>query len=173
MNEETLVSLLVSERLKLLGYIQSIVRRADVAEDVFQDVCVLAVQKRSGIQNEAHLLNWLRTAARLRSINVLRKRQERNVSLDDGVIDLLEDEWGKHDRDDGAWMIEAIRHCLSELKPAARDLVDKRYVEGLKYPEISKMLKRPITSLYVTFGRIHAALADCMSKQLTEGGGHV
>ncbi len=57
MEENAIVRTLVAQRVKVLGYIQSLVRRRHMAEDIFQDVCVLAVEKRHTIQNEAHLLN--------------------------------------------------------------------------------------------------------------------
>ena len=171
MDENVLIRVLVAERVKVLGYIQSIVRRPESAEDVFQDVCVLAVQKRQGIEGEAHLLNWLRTTARLTAINVLRKRQERHLSLEDGIIDLLEADWPPHDRDDSASLAEALRHCVDLLSPGAHELIRKRYVEGVGYLKLAEGLKRPVNSLYVTFSRIHAALADCIVRRIASEGG--
>jgi RNA polymerase sigma-70 factor (ECF subfamily) len=170
-NEESVVRMLVSERVKILGFIQSIVRRADIADDVFQDVCVLALEKRENIPDEAHLFNWLRSAARLRALNVLRKRQERQKALDDDILESLEGDWQEHDTDASAPAAEAIRHCIEQLAPAARKLVRMRYTESKNYGELAKLFKRPVASLYVSFSRIHAALADCVSRHLASEGG--
>jgi RNA polymerase sigma factor (sigma-70 family) len=174
MKEELLVRLLVSERVKVLAFIRSMVRRHELAEDVFQDICVLAIEKRETIRDEAHFLNWLRTAARLRSLNVLRQKGQRHLSLDDDLLESLEVEWEKHDQDDSEIMSATIRHCVEKLGPAARGLIHRRYVEKAKYPDLAKELNRPVVSLYTTFSRIYAVLADCLSKQvLPEGGAHV
>jgi len=172
--EESVVRMLVSERVKILGFIQSIVRRFDIAEDVFQDICVLALEKRETIPDEAHLFNWLRSSARLRAMNVLRKRQERQKALDDDILESLEEDWREQDADITALSAEAVRHCIEQLAPAARELVRMRYRENKEYRELSKLFKRPVPSLYVTFSRIHAVLADCVSRRLaSEGGGYV
>ena len=115
MKEELLVRLLVSERVKVLAFIRSMVRRHELAEDVFQDICVLAVEKRESIRDEAHFLNWLRTAARLRSLNVLRQQGQRHLSLDDDLLEILEVEWEGHDQDNSETMAAAIRRCIDKL----------------------------------------------------------
>jgi RNA polymerase sigma-70 factor, ECF subfamily len=174
MKEELLVRLLVSERVKVLAYIRSLVRRYELAEDVFQDICVLAVEKRESIHDEAHFLNWLRTAARLRSLNVLRQRGQRHLSLDDDLLQVLEVQWGGHDQDDSEIMAAAMRRCMEKLAPGARGLIHRRYVEKATYPDLAKELHRPVVSIYTTFSRIYAVLADCVSKQVSpEGAAHV
>jgi RNA polymerase sigma-70 factor (ECF subfamily) len=174
MKEELLVRLMVSERVKVLAFIRSMVRRYELAEDIFQDICVLAIEKRESIHDEAHFLNWLRTAARLRSLNVLRQQGQRHLSLADDLLEILEVEWESHDHDDSEMMAAAMRQCVEKLAPAARGLIHRRYIEKAKYPDLAKELNRPVVSLYTTFSRIYAVLADCVSKQvLPEVGKHV
>ena len=173
MKEELLVRLMVSERVKVLAFIRSMVRRYELAEDVFQDICVLAVEKRDSIRDEAHFLNWLRTAARLRSLSVLRQQGQRHLSLDDDLLEVLEVHWEGHDQDNSEMMAASLRRCIERLAPAARGLIHRRYVEKAKYPDLAKELNRPVVSLYTTFSRIYAVLADCVAKQLlTEGAEH-
>jgi RNA polymerase sigma factor (sigma-70 family) len=165
-DSEVVVRVLFAERAKWLSYIGSIVRRADMAEDVFQDVCILALKKADSIPDEAHLVNWTRTTARLRALQVLAKRQERQLSLSDEVLDRLEELWSQHAQEDDDGYADAVRHCLDLLSPVARNLVQMRYVEGMEYAKLAESLHRPAASLYVAFSRIHAALADCVSKRI-------
>jgi RNA polymerase sigma-70 factor, ECF subfamily len=174
MEETVMIRALVGERVKVLGYIQSLVRRRDLAEDVFQDVCVLAVEKRHAIQDEAHLMNWLRTTARLTALNLLRKRQERQLVFGDNLLELLDVQWQEHDTDSSAAMANALRLCMESLSEKSRDLIHRRYSAGESYTTLANSLHRPVGSLYVTFSRIHNALAECMTHRLgTEGGTHV
>jgi RNA polymerase sigma-70 factor (ECF subfamily) len=171
--QELLVRLLVSERVKVLAFIRSMVRRYDLAEDIFQDICVLAIEKQESIRDEAHFLNWMRTVARLRSLNVLRQQGLRHLSLDDDLLHVLEVAWEGHDQDDSEVMAAAIRRCVDSLAPTARGLIHRRYVDKAKYPDLAKELNRPVVSLYTTFSRIYAVLADCVARQLSpEGGEH-
>ncbi len=174
MKEDQLVRLLVSERVKVLAFIRSMVRRYELAEDVFQDICVLAIEKRDSIRDEGHFLNWLRTAARLRALNVLRQQGQRHLSLDDDLMEALEVEWEGHDQDDSELMAAAMRRCVDRLPPNARGLIHRRYTEKAKYADLAKELNRPVVSLYTTFSRIYAVLADCVSRQIAlKGGEHV
>lgn len=154
----------------MLAYIQSLVRNPDLSEDLFQDVCALAVEKASSIENEAHFMNWLRTSARFLSLSAMQKREQRNQSLDDGLLDLLEPEWQREDAWEASDRTEALRHCLDQLPPRAKGLVQKRFLEEMKYVDLAKAVGRPVGSLYVTFSRIFTALGECISARLQIGG---
>ena len=165
-DQDTLVRALLSERIKLLGYIQSLVRRPGLAADIFQDVCVLALQKREQIHDEAHLLNWMRTAARLQTLNIIRKRQEQNLSLDQDVMDLMESSWKRHDAPKNSALADALRGCMALLSAKQRTLVDKRFIQDYKLERLAEETNRSMNSLYVTFSRIYSALGKCISQKL-------
>jgi RNA polymerase sigma factor (sigma-70 family) len=165
LDQPTLVRLLVSERVKMLAYIQSLVLDEDLAEDVFQDVCMLAVQKISVIKSETHLLRWLRTTAKFVAMNTMQKRKQRTLSLDDGLIEVLEAAWQKRDTDNVSEMTDSLRHCVDLLPATARRLVEQRYMQAKTYDQLSAETGRPVPSLYVTFSRILSALNDCISAR--------
>ena len=62
--EDIIVRFLVSHRSHLVAFIRGIVRDRDLAEDVYQEVCVSVVLKRDEIEDTGHLPNWSRQAAR-------------------------------------------------------------------------------------------------------------
>lgn len=117
MEQEPLVRALMTERAKVIGFIMVLIGGQDGAEDIFQDVCVLAFARRADIRDEAHLKAWLRLASRNLARNWLRKRNRHELPLGD----------------------------------------------------IAAALGRPLGSLYVTFCRLHAALADCVRQRLDAG----
>jgi RNA polymerase sigma factor (sigma-70 family) len=165
MDEHELLRTLLAEQPKLLAYIRSIVRRQDVADDVFQDVCMLAVEKRAGLHDEGHLLRWLRTTSRLTAMNVMRKRQEEQFLLDAGALDALEEAWKAEEPSNASADAEALRHCLESLSAQHRQLVTRRFVEQHEYAQLAAEYRRTVDSLYVTFSRIYAALAKCISAR--------
>ena len=172
LDQPTLVRQLVSERVKMLAYIQSLVLDEDLSEDVFQEVCMLAVKKSASIKSETHLLRWLRTSARFVAMNALQKRKQRHVSLDDGLIDVLETAWRKRDGNQISDLTESLRHCVELLPRTARRLIEQRYMESKDYNRLSVETGRPVASLYVTFSRILGTLNDCISARMRriEGG---
>ncbi len=158
--------MLRAERVKVLAYIQSIVRRFELAEDIYQDVCALAVEKSALIENEAHLSNWLRTTARFQSLNAIRSRQEQQESLGDEVFNLLDPIWEQEDSVHDSDHAEALGLCMAELSAKNQELIRKRYVLGLGYSELATELNRTTQSLYSAFNRLHSALAECISARL-------
>jgi RNA polymerase sigma-70 factor, ECF subfamily len=170
-DSDTLMRTLLTERAKVLAYIRAIVRRREWAEDIFQDVCVLALEKQQQIVDERHLLAWMRTTARLRAMNLLRKRDDRLGSLDDRVLDLVDAQWTQQDTRSGSDLADALAECVRRLTERARALLQARYTEGLTVEQIARQAGRPVASVYVTFSRIHSALSDCVFGRPQAGGG--
>jgi DNA-directed RNA polymerase specialized sigma24 family protein len=88
------------------------------------------------------------------------------LSLNDELLELMESNWAQHETDNRTKMLEALGHCLELLPPSGRQLIQRRYVDQVRYETLASDLKRPVTSLYVTFSRIYAALADCIFNRL-------
>jgi DNA-directed RNA polymerase specialized sigma24 family protein len=84
---------LIRDRAKLLGCIWAIVRDYHLADDVFQEVMVLAIERSHDISGDDHLLLWARKVARLKSCELLRKNTLRTRTLADDVLETLEVEW--------------------------------------------------------------------------------
>ena len=169
--EHLLLRAVLGERLKLLAFLRSIVRRRDLAEDLFQDLCVLVLQKADQIPDLARLPAWLRTAARQLAMNALRKLGNRNLPLGEKVAELMEPHWRKMDPASGSSMGDALEACLAALSEPSRQLLKKRYTDGCSGEELSRQLGRPIGSLYTTFSRIHKKLAECILRRVPAAGG--
>src|SRR5688500_14075550 len=134
MEPNAVVRALIRDRAKLLGYICVIVRDHHVAEDVFGDVTVLAMERAGEINDEAHLALWARKAARLKALEAVRRRnrgRRGTVSLDDDVIEMIEADWGVVDAMPAAAEVDHLRSCIERLTPRARRILHLRYVEGL------------------------------------------
>jgi len=164
-DHDTLLRTLLAERAKMLAYIRALVRRRETAEDVFQDVCVIALEKREQIIDATHLAAWLRTTARLRAMNVLRKLQNRQQSLNDSVLNSLDAVWEQHDATPASALADALNDCVQTLGEKARKLLQSRYADGLSVGQIARSINRPVNSLYVSLSRIHSALADCVFRR--------
>ena len=167
MNEEELVSILLVERQRIFAYLISILRNPDHVEDVYQEVCLLALKKRETIVDQQHLHFWLRTTGKLQALNLLKKERSRQLTLNDEILDMLESQWIAHETEDDNAVMQALRHCMDLLPKPAKELIRKRYVQGVSYAALAEALRRPVNSLYVTLSRIYAALADCVNKRLT------
>jgi RNA polymerase sigma-70 factor (ECF subfamily) len=149
-----------------LAYIWSIVHDGHIAEDVLQDVSVLAVEKRSEIESAQVLPAWLRATARHRALYALRQASRAPMSLDQNVLDLLEGEWTQRDALPTNRLMDALRACLGKLSPTARQIVDMRYGQALGSQQIAHRLGRSLAAVYKTTTRAHTALAECVRRQM-------
>jgi RNA polymerase sigma-70 factor (ECF subfamily) len=159
---------LLSERAKVIAYILSLVRQRDLAEDIFQDVCVLALQKQEEIRDRKHLLAWMRVTARFQALNALRKHRRERLPLSDAVLEMLDVHWRMYDDAPNTSLLESLQACLKLLTEKARQLLQERYAEGVDMEEIARRRNRPLNSVYVTLSRAHQALADCLFHRLAQ-----
>jgi RNA polymerase sigma-70 factor (ECF subfamily) len=168
LTEEIVVRFLVSHRSHLLAFIRGIVRDRDLAEDVYQEVCVSVVLNRDEIEDAVHLRNWCRQAARFRAIDALRKRNSQAFVMDQAVLDLVEADWAGRDDDAVDRRHGALRACLEQLSPYVQELIRLRYDEGLTGAGLAKALGRQVNTVYVALSRAHNTLATCVRTRLAE-----
>lgn len=174
LDKNDLLRLLVAERGPLLGFVYSLCRDRDLAEDVFQNLVVLTSEKQPTVSGREHFLSWARTAARYEVNNAMRKRH-RTIPLDPEVIDLLERQWDEADRQQtGPALAEALGHCLDRLTPNVRRLVRLRYDQGLTGDALAAAMDRTLNAVHVALSRAYRTLAGCIEARVgaTEGGRH-
>jgi RNA polymerase sigma-70 factor (ECF subfamily) len=166
LDSPTIVRLLMEERNRLFSYIWAIVGNAQLAEDVFQEVSLLVVEKGSELVDEPELKVWLRRAARYKALEAVRKVRRSPVPLDEAVVEKLEQHWAKYDATQDSELIEFLEQCVQSLTPNARKLVTLRYVKGLRSGQIADRLNRKVTTVRQGIARAHRNLYDCIRTRL-------
>jgi RNA polymerase sigma-70 factor, ECF subfamily len=167
--QERSVGLLLSHRAMLLGYIASIVRDPDLAEDVFQNVAVVVLDKAGVVARDEEFPAWARRVARYESLTALRKRKRSPELLDQSVLELLEDEWSAADGAP-APARKALRECVEKLSPYAQQLIRMRYVDELSALDVADRLNRSPNTIYVALSRTYRHLAGCVERRLAREG---
>ena len=112
MDGEALARGLLREQTMVMGYIRSLVRQHELAKDIFQEVCVVALQKRQEIQDDSHLKKWMRITARFYALKSLYKPDGKHLSLENDVVDVLDHRWEQMDAMDYSRVGEALRGCM-------------------------------------------------------------
>lgn len=164
LNHDKIVRLLFQNRAVLLAYINAIVQDDHMAEDIFQDVSILAINKCSEIHDETHLNKWIRKAARDKSIDELRRLRRQPLQLSENVVVKLEGEWDAYGTSKTSSMVDALRLCLKKLSPYAAQLVRLRYVDGLTGNALATRVQRKTATVYVALSRVHRTLGQCVKK---------
>jgi RNA polymerase sigma factor (sigma-70 family) len=168
MDQDTIARNLVADRAKLMAYIRSIVGNSAVVEDIYQDVLVLALKKCVEIENESHLLNWARQAARFQAINHLKRHGREPVSLSAGVIDQLESHWGVIDQEVSRTRVAALIQCMKKLSSYAQELLELRFARGMSGKEVAAEVDREPHAVYTTLSRSYSSLFKCIERKLQD-----
>jgi RNA polymerase sigma-70 factor (ECF subfamily) len=64
----------------------------------------------------------------------------------------------------------ALADCYAQLSASSRNLVDRRYRDGLTVKDLAEQMGRPLRTVYRLFERIHITLLDCVQRKLAEEG---
>ena len=151
----------------------SVVGNTHDARDVCQDVFITLYQKVNTIRKPSALKGFLRTAARNRALDILRKKRTGGVSLD-----ALGDAEHEDDAPEPATEIERQEHdlekqqrvsqAIAQLPNDQQEVIKLRYEKRLSYADIAKELN---TGLAVVRGRLyraHKALAGKLGSHFSE-----
>lgn len=162
---DTIVQVLLRERLRVTALAVAVVRDVHAADDIFQQVVLAALEARSHFRDADHVLAWAFRAARHRAVDLARSRHLR--SLPDEVLDLLESKYA--DPVPAGELGEALHHCLDRLGEPARELLRMKYADGMAAAAIADRTRRTVGAVYQNLCRIHRSLRECVEREL--GGG--
>lgn len=162
---DVIVRVLMQQRAELIGYAWLVVGDPDAAEDVFQDVSVIAIRKSNEINDAEHLIRWLYQAIRLEGLKARRNRQTRIKSFSPEVLEALEQARPDYHASESGQM-SALRECVNALQGSSRVILEMRYGQNLKPAAIAQQTGKQIQTVYKTIARAHSALRDCVRQRL-------
>jgi RNA polymerase sigma-70 factor (ECF subfamily) len=168
LQQDVVVQLLLKHRGKLVGAIRAMVADEHLAEDIFQEVSIAAINKCDEIADANHFGPWVRSAARFQALMALRNRNRLPRALTADVLDALEQHWHRFDQQPDTDLSDALRTCLDRLSPYAKQLVETRYTQGKRGNDLAAALRRSMNTVYVALTRIHHALRDCLQQHFAE-----
>jgi RNA polymerase sigma-70 factor (ECF subfamily) len=161
---DTVVQVLLRERLRLTALATAVVRDVHSADDLFQQVVLSALEHRNQIKDPDHLLAWALRAIRHRAVDLARRKQLRPLSTE--VLDLFEADWGDPAGPDCPERVEALRRCVGRLGTPARKLLQMKYFDGMTAAAIAARLRRSADAVYQSLSRLHRALRDCVEQEM-------
>jgi len=159
-----IAQLVVKHRHGLLAYLYGVLPDAHVAEDLFQEVCVVAVQKAAEFQDGTSFIAWARTIARNKLREHLRRRS--GVTVDDAFFDGIESAFDAV-RDSDVRK-DALRRCLGEIQDRARQMLVWRYEEGLTAASIADRTGASRASVNSLLQRVREILRECVERRASE-----
>lgn len=162
----TVSRLVLKHRHEVLAYLYSALPDYHAVEDVFQEVCLIAVQKAADFREGSNFPAWARAIARNKLREQLRKRT--GTLFDDAFFDGLDRAFDEaRAAVDPDPRKEALRLCLSELQEGARQIISLRYDEGLDPASIADRMGRSRAAVNSLLQRIREVLRECVERRLS------
>jgi RNA polymerase sigma-70 factor (ECF subfamily) len=165
LDHETILKHLFGARQRLSATAWLIVRDAQGAEDLFQNVALKSVTKNVSFEHGGALLSWATVSIKREAIDWLRKRKPERLGLDPEVLDLLSEEWSAHPQPEGKRM-EALRECLDAVPEKSRQLLHLRYFEGHSCEEVAGHVGANLEAVYQRLSRLHRQLKQCVDQRI-------
>jgi RNA polymerase sigma-70 factor (ECF subfamily) len=171
-SSERLEALVRAHSREVYGLLFAITRNAATAEELTQEVFLLAFRK--GLCCGTGMRAWLREVARNLAMNELRrKRPER------ALADVHNSEAGARGVDALAAKgnpgetafdedLAALRKCLAELGEADRNLLAARYERGEPLEKLAAELTQSVGYLKQRLFRLRKRLGECVQRRLRE-----
>ncbi|MCB1207496.1 MAG: sigma-70 family RNA polymerase sigma factor [Verrucomicrobiae bacterium] len=167
-DQTAFVAALTDAQLPLRLYVQSLLPGDFAAADVVQQANTTAWGKREDFEPGTNFKAWIFAIARYEVLNY-RKRQARDARLvfSDEVEQLFAEDLATRDELTER-RHEALRGCLSKLRPQDRDLLMHRYdADAGTLDEFADRVGRSVGGLKVTLHRLRNTLLACIEKQLS------
>ena len=163
---DLIMSVVMKRRPRLHGYAWVVTGDPDLAEDVLQEVSLLALQKAEDINDETHLLGWLHETIRRQGLSLRRKQMGQAMQLSTEVLAMLAEVKVEQHNADHAAQVKALRHCIELLGDKSRETLAMRYGQNMKPSEIAEQTNRPVRSVYQMITRAHTTLRECVTNKL-------
>lgn len=142
----------------------AIVRDFDLASDVIQEVFLTVTRKADQFKLGTNFPAWITTITKFKAREALRRPPVRFETLSENTLNALCA--ADPSLDDFERRVHHFEHCLSELAPQARRIMEMRY-QGAHLPTfIARQLGQTVGSVKVTLSRARAVLRACVERKL-------
>jgi len=154
-------------------YLARLVRRAEVVDDLAQEVFIAAFRSLGDHASGRPVLPWLLGIARHRALHYLRG-EARRQRREGGCVEAALTNWRLAEASSPREPTElpdelaALRECLDKLPGKHRDVVRAYYFEDQTAVEIGGRLGRTPSGVRMLLLRVRAALAECVQRERQE-----
>jgi RNA polymerase sigma-70 factor (ECF subfamily) len=153
---------------RLYGYIHSLVRDLNDADDLFQQTSLILWKKFDDYDPRRSFFSWACGIARFEVANFVRSRSRQRLYFSDDLSLLLIEAQAEMSNEEGADRRDALAQCVEKLRQRDRELLAECYGEASSVPDASDRRGRSPQSVYNSLRRIRRSLFECVSRLLAQ-----
>jgi RNA polymerase sigma-70 factor (ECF subfamily) len=153
---------------RLFGYIHSLVRDLNDADDLFQQTTIILWKKFDEFDRQRSFFTWACGVARLEIANFLRSRGRQRLYFRDDLSLLLVETQGEMTNEELEDRRDALARCVEKLGQQDRELLTECYGEASGVHGAADRRGRSPQSVYNSLRRIRRALFACIARTLAQ-----
>ena len=168
-SESLVQKLFLQHASPLRGFILGRLPDRVAADDVFQEVFIVAQRRAPDYDPRQNFLAWARGIAKLKVLEHYRSRGSQPQLFDEELLALMV---ADVDRQQDVWERRrtALAGCIAQLAPRARQILELRYAEQpLSADAIAARLAWTAGAVNVALSRARKFLQDCTRQALVAG----
>jgi RNA polymerase sigma-70 factor (ECF subfamily) len=150
----------------LRGFLLSLVSDFSLIDDVVQETFLTVNAKAAEFERGTNFRAWAWTIARYKALQILQKAVPVAQRFEPEVIQAL----CAHESAE-QWHSEAqlrfLAACIQRLAPKAREVVELRYQQAHRPPEIARRMGWSVEAVHVALSRARVFLRDCVSQRMS------
>jgi RNA polymerase sigma-70 factor (ECF subfamily) len=158
--------LLRRDQARLYGYLHSMVRDINDADDVFQQTTLVLWKKFDEFDRGRSFFSWACGVARLEVANFLRTRGRHRLYFSDELNLLLVEAQAEMCNAELEDRREALAGCVEKLRERDRQLLTECYGDTAGVNSAAERSGRSSQSVHNSLRRIRRALYDCIARTL-------
>jgi RNA polymerase sigma-70 factor (ECF subfamily) len=155
---------------QLLGYIYSLVRDLDDADDLFQQTSLVLWDKFDQFDPSRSFVSWACGVARYEALNFLRARSRDRLHFGDELSLALIEAQEELEQERLEERRVALAACMKKLRDRDKDLLEACYGRAAGVREVAQARGRSAQSVHNSLRRIRRALFECVHRSLAQGG---
>lgn len=163
------VQLFSQHQRDIKAYIRALVPSAADADDVMQETSVILWRKLAEFDPDKDFGRWGCGIARMVVLRLRRKTANDKHWFNEELIELISSER----QDQSAVVCEerrhALRECIASLDSRQYSYLELRYGQNMPIDKISRVVNRPISTMYRHLAKLRGLLYECVSRKLEVG----
>jgi RNA polymerase sigma-70 factor (ECF subfamily) len=154
------------DQTRLYGYIHSLVRDLNDADDLFQQTTLILWKKFAEFDPTRSFFSWACGIARLEVANFLRGRGRQRLYFSDDLNLLLIEAQAEVPDEELEGRRDALARCVEKLRQRDRELLEECYGDAAGVHTAADRRGRSPQSVYNSLRRIRRALFECIGRTL-------
>jgi len=159
------VGLLLQAEPRIYAYIRSQVPQRADAEDLLQETVATLWDKFLDFRPGSNFAAWAYEVARHKVQHYYRHKGRENRLFSEMFVEQVAEQ-AEDMADELSGLQAALRDCLTRLRPADRDVVNRCYATGATIAGVATQLGRPLDTIKSVLKRSRRALYECVSRTL-------